>query len=103
MSMKRLNAPSIDIDGFRIDRFDAIDDLEYRAKVEEVYPARNRAPIVLARLWRQGDAAFGRAKAPAARLASLCPPLPRGPKTRGPRKKLGDERGSGSKSGPALN
>lgn len=35
--MKRLNDPSIDIDGFRIDRFDAIDDPAYRAKVEEVY------------------------------------------------------------------
>lgn len=35
--MKRLNDPSIDIDGFRIDGFDAIDDPAYRAKVEEVY------------------------------------------------------------------
>ena len=35
--MKRLNAPSIDIDGFCVDKFDAIDNPAYRAKVEEVY------------------------------------------------------------------
>lgn len=39
-------------------------------------PARDSARIGLARPWRRGGAAFGRAKAAAARLASLCPPFP---------------------------
>lgn len=39
-------------------------------------PARDSARIGLARPWRRGGPAFGRAKAPAARLASLCPPFP---------------------------
>lgn len=39
-------------------------------------PVGDSARIGLARPWRRGGAAFGRAKAPAVRLASLCPPVP---------------------------
>lgn len=39
-------------------------------------PVRDSARIGLARQWRRGGAAFGRAKAPATRLASFCLPVP---------------------------